>query len=117
MIALPLLSTLVAGLPDELPPTDGFWLPPAHIDLDAIALTGLMAGLYAVTVLEARRQGLTTPVGRGRLAAFTAGILVLLVGSTWPIHELSTCSRCTWCSTCCSCSWRRRCCCGARQAG
>lgn len=89
MIALPSLSILPAALPDVLPPTDGFWLPPPHLDLDAIALTGLMVGLYAVTVLEARRQGLTTPVGRGRMAAFAGGIITLLVGSSWPIHELS----------------------------
>lgn len=84
--ALTAHTSLAAGAP---PPANGFWLPDFHMDLDALALSGLLAGIYFVTIIEARRRGITYPVGAGRVVGFLAGALTLLVASSWPLHDLS----------------------------
>lgn len=90
MNATPVWNVVIgsgAGLPAE-PPARGFWLPDFYVEWDAIVMAALVLGVYGVTVLEARRKGITYPVGRGKAAAFVLGALTLLVGSSWPIHQL-----------------------------
>lgn len=71
------------------PPPRGFWLPDFHVELDALVMAVLLLAVYAVTIVAARRRGITYPVGAGRLTAYLAGVLTLFIGSSWPIHDLS----------------------------
>lgn len=72
-----------------MPPTTGFWLPPFHLDADALLLSGLLVVLFAATIWEARRAGVREPVGGARIAAFLGGALTVAIASSWPIHDLS----------------------------
>jgi len=81
-------APLAAGLFAD-PPPRGFWLPDFHIELDALVLAMLLLAVYGVTVMEARRRGITYPVGMGKATAYVVGVLTLFVGSFWPVHDLS----------------------------
>jgi putative membrane protein len=63
-------------------------LPPFHVHLDVLATLG---GLAAVYLLAARHhQGATGErLEPGRRYRFLGGVAVLLVGATWPIHDLA----------------------------
>jgi putative membrane protein len=63
-------------------------LPPFHVHLDVLATLG---GLAAGYLLAARRHERTTgePLAPGRRHRFLGGVAVLLVGATWPIHDLA----------------------------
>jgi putative membrane protein len=63
-------------------------LPPFHVHLDVLATLG---GLAAVYLLAARRHEQTTgePLPAGRRTRFLGGVAVLLLGATWPIHDLA----------------------------
>jgi putative membrane protein len=63
-------------------------LPPFHVHLDVLATLG---GLAAVYLLAARRHERATGdrLEPGRRQRFLGGVAVLLVGATWPIHDLA----------------------------
>jgi putative membrane protein len=63
-------------------------LPPFHVHLDVLATLG---GLAVVYLLAARRHEQTTgeALQAGRRTRFLGGVAVLLLGATWPIHDLA----------------------------
>ena len=63
-------------------------LPPFHVHLDVLATLG---GLAVVYLLAAGRHEQTTGerLPRGRRYRFLGGVAVLLLGATWPIHDLA----------------------------
>lgn len=63
-------------------------LPPFHVHLDVLATLG---GLAAAYLLAARRHEQTTgeALQAGRRTRFLGGVAVLLLGATWPIHDLA----------------------------
>ena len=63
-------------------------LPPFHVHLDVLATLG---GLAAVYLLAARRHERATGelLEAGRRYRFLGGVGILLVGATWPIHDLA----------------------------
>jgi putative membrane protein len=63
-------------------------LPPFHVHLDVFAVLG---GLAAVYLVAARRHEIATGerLEPGRRARFLGGVVVLLLGATWPVHDLA----------------------------
>ena len=63
-------------------------LPPFHVHLDVLATLG---GLAAVYLLAAGRRERATGerLESWRRRRFLGGVAVLLVGATWPIHDLA----------------------------
>jgi putative membrane protein len=63
-------------------------LPAFHVHLDVFAVLG---GLAAVYLVAARRRERATGerLEPGRRARFLGGVAVLLLGATWPIHDLA----------------------------
>lgn len=63
-------------------------LPPFHVHLDVLATLG---GLAAAYLLAARRHERATgdALQAGRRTRFLGGVAVLLLGATWPIHDLA----------------------------
>jgi putative membrane protein len=63
-------------------------LPPFHVHLDVFAVLGGLAVLY---LASARRHERNTgqPLEPGRRARFLGGVAVLLLGATWPVHDLA----------------------------
>ena len=63
-------------------------LPPFHVHLDVLANLGALAGVYLVA---ATRHERTTGerLARGRRYRFLGGVAVLLLGASWPIHDLA----------------------------
>ena len=63
-------------------------LPAFHVHLDVFAVLG---GLAAVYLVAARRHERMTGerLEPGRRARFLGGVGVLLLGATWPIHDLA----------------------------
>ena len=63
-------------------------LPPFHVHLDVFAVLGGLAALYLASARQHERA-----TGEGleprRRARFLGGIAVLLLGATWPIHDLA----------------------------
>ena len=63
-------------------------LPPFHVHLDVFAVLGGLAVLYLASARQHERA-----TGEGleprRRARFLGGIAVLLLGATWPIHDLA----------------------------
>ena len=66
------------------------FLPQFHAHLEVVAILATAEALYlwAVARLGPRsvRSG-EPPATRRQITAFTAGVGVLLVASTWPIHD------------------------------
>ena len=65
-------------------------MPTFHVHPDVVLLLGGLWAAYLVAV-HRRREGdpsVGEDLGRRRLF-FSAGMLVLLVGSTWPVHDLA----------------------------
>ena len=73
----------------ELPPTDGFWLPDFHPDLDAVVLGLMLLGIYVICIRDARTRGISLPVGTGRIVSYVLGTLIMVAASSWPLHDLS----------------------------
>ena len=63
-------------------------LPPFHVHLDVLATLG---GLAVAYLLAAGRHERTTGerLPRGRRYRFLGGVAALLLGATWPIHDLA----------------------------
>ncbi len=65
-------------------------MPTFHVHPDVVVLLG---GLWAVYLLAVRRRREGGPshegVDRRRRLLFSLGMLTLLVGATWPIHDLA----------------------------
>jgi putative membrane protein len=63
-------------------------LPPFHVHLDVFAVLGGLAVFY---LIAARRHERATGerLEPGRRARFLGGVGVLLLGATWPIHDLA----------------------------
>lgn len=62
-------------------------LPPFHVHLDVLLILGSVEAAYLLAVRARTRSGETT--ARRQVVLFSAGIGVLLVGSTWPLHDLA----------------------------
>ena len=65
-------------------------MPPFHVHPDVVLLLG---GLWAAYVIAVRRHQEGDPsAAHGsprRIALFSAGMLTLIVASTWPVHDLA----------------------------
>jgi putative membrane protein len=63
-------------------------LPPFHVHLDVFAVLG---GLAAAYLVAARRRERATGerLEGGRRARFLGGVAVLVLGATWPVHDLA----------------------------
>lgn len=65
-------------------------MPPWHLHPDVWLVLG---GVWAVYLFAVRRIPATAPVERAerrrRPTLFSAGMLVLLLGSSWPLHDLA----------------------------
>ena len=63
-------------------------LPPFHVHLDVFAVLGGLAALYLVSARSHERATgeVLEPRRRRR---FLGGVAVLLLGATWPIHDLA----------------------------
>ncbi|MEX0989005.1 MAG: cytochrome c oxidase assembly protein [Actinomycetota bacterium] len=70
-------------------------LPPFHMHLDVFLLLGSVLAFYLVAIRAHGRSGAAArdPAGEGttrrKVVLFSAGMFVLLVGSTWPLHDLA----------------------------
>ena len=63
-------------------------VPPFHVHLDVLASLGGLAAVYLVAARRhEQRTGETLPAGRR--TRFLGGVAVLLLGATWPIHDLA----------------------------
>ncbi len=85
-----LLQLLGLGaLPTEIPPVNQFWLPAFHVELDALALVLVLLGMYFTTASQLRQTGRAYPLPARQVWCWVAGCATILVGSSWPIHDLS----------------------------
>jgi putative membrane protein len=63
-------------------------LPPFHVHLDVLVNLGALAGVYLVAAARHERTtGERLP--RGRRYRYLGGVAVLLLGASWPIHDLA----------------------------
>jgi putative membrane protein len=63
-------------------------LPPFHVHLDVFAVLGGLAALYLVAA--GRHERATGErLEAGRRARFLGGVALLMLGATWPIHDLA----------------------------
>jgi putative membrane protein len=63
-------------------------VPPFHVHLDVLASLGGLAAVYLVAARRhEQRTGEALPAGRR--TRFLGGVAVLLLGATWPIHDLA----------------------------
>ncbi len=62
-------------------------LPPFHVHLDVLLVLGSVEAAYLLAVRARARSGEST--ARRQVVLFSAGIGVLLLGSTWPLHDLA----------------------------
>lgn len=62
-------------------------LPPAHLHVDVFLILGTVLGLYLWAWKQ--RPGSLDPDRRRRITFFSIGMAVLLLGATWPIHDLA----------------------------
>ena len=76
------------GGPPPLPPEGFDW---SVWNADPVLVTGLVAvgGLYAAALLRRTGAAPGTPVPTGRAVAFYAGLAVMFVSLTGPLHDLS----------------------------
>ncbi|MEX2275671.1 MAG: cytochrome c oxidase assembly protein [Actinomycetota bacterium] len=80
-------------------------LPAFHVHLDVLLVLGSVQALYLIALRRRRRslqldpsraaaaaraEGLGDPVAsRRQVTLFSAGMIVLLLGATWPVHDLA----------------------------
>jgi putative membrane protein len=63
-------------------------LPPFHVHLDVFAVLGGLAVLYLVSA-RSHERATGEVLEPGRRARFLGGVAVLLLGATWPVHDLA----------------------------
>jgi putative membrane protein len=63
-------------------------LPPFHVHLDVFVVLGGLAVLYLAAARQHERAT-GERLERRRRARFLGGVAVLLLGATWPIHDLA----------------------------
>jgi putative membrane protein len=63
-------------------------LPAAHAHLDVFLLFGSIVAAYLIAVRRHQRSTGEAPVRR-RTVLFLSGVGVLIVGASWPIHDLA----------------------------
>jgi putative membrane protein len=63
-------------------------LPPFHVHLDVLATLGGLAAVYLLAAASHERAT-GERLDRGRRYRFLGGVAVLLLGASWPIHDLA----------------------------
>ncbi|MGQ0669486.1 MAG: cytochrome c oxidase assembly protein [Actinomycetota bacterium] len=64
-------------------------LPAWHVHLDVWLLLGVIEATYLVAVIRRARRPGEEPISRRKATLFSLGMLALLTGSEWPVHDLS----------------------------
>lgn len=63
-------------------------LPPFHVHPDVVIILGTIWAVYILAWTD-RSASRDDPDKRRRIAFFTAGMVVLGIGATWPIHDIA----------------------------
>ncbi len=64
-------------------------MPPFHLHLDVLVLIGGLGLAYALAVRRHAGRPGAEPLGGRRPVLFGLGIVALVVGASWPVHDLA----------------------------